>query len=128
EDISFALEGLGTVSIPHITPLLNDPSPDVRYAMARAGAFLGDSASEDALIAVARTVKHPFRLNAILALGELPANPQINRGLASCLDSDESLIRIYAYRGLANSCDPRFMSTPIYYNFILDVFESGGPP
>ena len=128
EDISFAMEGLGAVSSPHLTPLLNDPSADVRYAMARAGAFLGDSASEDALIAIARTEKHPFRLNAILALGELPGNPQINRGLASCLDSEESLIRINAYRALANSGDPRIMSTPINDNFVLDVIESGGPP
>ena len=60
EDISFALEGLGNVAIPYITPLLTHPSPDVRYAAARAGACLGDTASEDTLITIARNRRRPL--------------------------------------------------------------------
>jgi hypothetical protein len=128
EDISFALEGIGSVSVPYITPLLTHPSADVRYAAARAGAYLGDTASEDTLIAIATTSHDPFRLNAILTLGELPNNPQINRAMARCLDADESRVRIGAYKILAANNDPSVISRPINENFVLDMIDSKGPP
>ena len=128
EDISFAFEGLGPVSIPFLTPLLTHPSPDVQYAAARAGAFLGNTPCEDALIRIARVQKHPFRLNAILALGELPNNPEINRSLATCLDSDETLIRLNAYKVLAANNDLHVISRPIHDSFVLDLIESKGAP
>jgi hypothetical protein len=128
EDISYALEGIGAASIPYITPLLAHPSPDVRFAMARAGTYLGDLASEDALIQIAKTNGHPFRLNAIVALGEVPNNPEINRALTTCLDSDESLIRINAYKVLAANGDMHVLSRAVNETFILDVVDSKGPP
>ena len=128
EDISFALEGLGNVAIPYITPLLSHPSPDVRYAAARAGAYLGDTASEDTLITIARTTGNPFRLNAIMALGELPNNPEIDRAMAACIDSDESRVRIGAYKILAENHDPIVLSRTINDTFVLDMVDSKGPP
>jgi hypothetical protein len=128
EDISYCLEGIGPVAIPYLTPLLSHPSPDVRFAAARAGTFLGDVASEDALIRIAQTVGHPFRLNAIVCLGEVKNNPEINRALATCLDSDESLIRIHAYNVLAANGDTHVASMAVQENFILDVVDSNGPP
>ncbi|MDB5324119.1 MAG: flgI [Phycisphaerales bacterium] len=128
EDISFALEGLGPVAIPYIIPLLAHPAPDVRYAAARAGAYLGDTASEDALITMAKTPGTPFRLNAILTLADLPNNPEINRAMASCLDAAESPVRINAYKVLAAHGDPRVISRQIADNFVLDVVDSKGPP
>jgi len=128
EDISFALEGLGSVAVPYITPLLASPSPDVRYAAARAGAYLGDTASEDTLIRIATTNGDPFRLNAILALGELPNNPEINRAMAACIDADESQIRIGAYKILAANHDPAILSRTVNDSFVLDMIESKGPP
>lgn len=128
EDISFAMEGLGPVAIPYITPLLNYPAADVQYAMARAGAFLGNTSCEDALIRIARTNGHPFRLNAILALGELPNNPEINRSLAMCLDSNETLVRVNAYKILAANGDLHVISQKVNDNFVLDLIDSKGPP
>jgi hypothetical protein len=128
EDISYALEGLGPVSIPYITPLLNHPAQDVQYAMARAGAYLGNTVSEDALIKIAQTEGHRFRLNAVLALGDLPNNPEINRALANCLDSHEMLVRVNAYKILAANHDPRISSMAINDNFVLDIVDSKGPP
>lgn len=128
DDISFCLEGLGPVSIPYITPLLNYPSDEVQYAMARAGAYLGNTSCEDALIRIARTPGHSFRLNAILALGELPNNPEINRSLAMCLDSNETLIRVNAYKVLAANGDLHVISQKVNDNFVLDLIDSKGPP
>jgi hypothetical protein len=128
QDISYALEGIGPAAIPYIQPLLSDPSPDIRYAVARAGAYLGDIPSEDALIKIASTEGHPFRLNAILALGELPNNPEINLAMMNCLDSDQTLIRVNAYKVLAASGDAHVSSRKIGQNFVLDVIDSKGPP
>jgi hypothetical protein len=128
EDISYALEAIGPAAVPYITPLLAHPSPDVRFAMARAGTYLGDLASEDALIQIAKTTGHPFRLNAIVCLGEVPNNVEINRALATCLDSEESLIRINAYKVLAAGGDMHVISRPVNETFILDIVDSKGPP
>lgn len=128
EDISFALEGLGPVAIPYITPLLTHPGADVRYAAARAGIYLGDTASEDALIAMAKTPGNPFRLNAIVTLADVPNNPEINRAMASCLDAVEAPIRINAYKVLAASGDPHVSSRQVNENFVLDIIDSKGPP
>ncbi len=128
EDISFAFEGLGQVSVPYITPLLSHPSADVRYAAARAGTYSGDTASEDTLITIARTAGNPFRLNALMALAEVPNNPEINRAMVSCLDAEESPVRIQAYKVLAAAGDPTVISRSISDNFVLDVVESKGPP
>jgi hypothetical protein len=127
-DISFALEGIGEAAIPYITPLLSHPSADVRFAAARAGAFLGNTASEDALIQIAQAAGNPFRINAILALGELPNNSEINRGLAACLDSDESLVRVNAYRVLVGAGDSHVASRRINDSFWLDMIDCKGPP
>jgi len=128
DDISLALEGLGNVAVPYITPLLTSPAPDVRFAVARAGAYLGDTASEDTLIRIAQIKGDPFRLNAILALGELPNNPEINRALATCLDSDESLVRVNAYKVLAANGDPHVLTRRVGESFVLDMVDSQGPP
>ena len=128
QDISFALEGLGPVSVPYITPLLTHPAPDVRFAAARAGAFLGNTAAEDALIKIAQATGHPYRVNAILALSELPTNSEISRAMVACLESDESLIRINAYRALVAAGDPHISSMRVNDAFWLDMIDSKGPP
>jgi hypothetical protein len=128
QDISFALEGVGPAAVPYILPLLTHAAPDVRFAAARAGAFLGNTPSEDALIKIAQSAGHPYRVNAILALGELPTNSEINRAMAACLDSDESLIRINAYKVLAAAKDPAVTSKQINESFWLDMVDSKGPP
>jgi hypothetical protein len=128
ENISYALEGLGPVAVPFITPLLAHPSPDVQYAAARAGAFIGDRASEDALMRIATTDGHPFRINAVAALGELPNNAVINQALARCLDAEEAQVRIEAYNVLAEAKDPRIFSYTVNNAYIVDEVRSSGKP
>jgi hypothetical protein len=128
DDISYALEGLGKVVLPHLPPLLAHESAAVRYAAARAGAYLGDTASEDTLIRIATTTGDPFRLNAVQVLGEIPNNPEINRAMTTCLDADESLVRIGAYKILTANRDPHVLSTAVGESFVLDIVESKGKP
>lgn len=132
EDISYALEGLGPVAVPYIAPLLSNPSPDVQYAAARAGAYLRDTNSENTLMRIAGTVGHPFRVNAINILGELPFNSEIARALVPCLESDESLVRIAAYKVLSAHDDPRIptsiTSIQVRESFVIDLIESKNAP
>jgi hypothetical protein len=124
ENISYALEGLGPVAVSYLTPLLATSAPDVQYAAARAGAFLGDRASEDTLMKIAVTNGHPFRVNAILALGELPNNSVINQALARCLDAGEAQVRIEAYKILADNNDPNVFSYTVNNTYIVDEVRS----
>jgi Flagellar P-ring protein/HEAT repeats len=128
ENISYAFEGLGPVALPYLTPLLAHGSPDVQYAAARAGAFIGDRASEDTLMKIVTTSGHPFRINAIMALGELPNNSVINHALARCLDADEAQVRIEAYRILAENNDPHIYSYTVNNTYIVDEVRSNGKP
>ena len=42
EDISYCFEGIGPLALPFLSPLLTDKRPDIAFAAARAGAFIGD--------------------------------------------------------------------------------------
>ena len=128
ENISYALEALGPVALPYLTSLLAHPAGDVQYAAARAGAFIGDHTSEDALMRIATTTGHPYRINAIAALGELPNNSVINHALVRCLDSDEAQVRIEAYRILAESNDPNIFSYVVNNSYVVDEVRSAGKP
>jgi hypothetical protein len=133
-DISFCWEGMGEVAIPAITPLLSCPQQDVQFAAARAAAFIGDRYGEDTLVQIARTPSHAFQLQAVQALGDLPNSPLINASLATLLDSDESLVRIEAYRVLSAHNDGHIFSKVIHSKlnpdneFVLDMIASSGPP
>jgi hypothetical protein len=133
-DISYAWEGLGKDALPIFAPLMTNPSPDVAYAAARAAAFLGDTSAQEVLLAMARTPHHPFQINAVQTLGALPSSPAINQLLRELLDSDEDLVRIEAYRVLADNQDSSIYSRLIPGNnpetakFILDIVPSSGKP
>lgn len=131
EDISYALEGLGPVVVPYLPTLLSHPAPEIQFAGARAGAYLRDTNSENTLMKIAGTAGNPFRVNAINVLGELPFNSEIARALVPCLDSDESLARIAAYRVLSSHDDPRIptqiTSIPVRESFIVDLIDSKNP-
>ncbi|HYE19192.1 MAG TPA: flagellar basal body P-ring protein FlgI [Tepidisphaeraceae bacterium] len=131
-DISYALEGLGTVAIPYIGELLTHPSPDVAFAAAKAGTYLGDAASEIALGRMAQTAGHPFRVDAIQVLGDVPPSPAVARAVSPCLDADDAQVRIAAYKVLSQIDDARIpnpvMSRKIHDSFILDVIETTGKP
>ena len=131
-DISYALEALGSAAVPYIGELLTHPSPDVAFAAAKAGTYLGDAASEIALGRMAQTDGHPFRVDAIQVLGDVPPSPAVARAVAPCLDADDAQVRIEAYKVLSRIDDARIpnpvMSRKIHDSFILDVVESTGKP
>jgi len=127
-NISYCWEGLGPGALPAITPLMTHERPEVAFAAARAAAFLGDPAAPQALATMARNSSHPFQLNAIAALGELPPSPVVASLLREILDGDQAMARIEAYRVLARQRDPMIASRVINERFILDVVPCGGPP
>jgi hypothetical protein len=129
KDISYCWEGLGNDALPFIEPLMTNPDPDVAFAAARAAAFIGDITGQEALIAMARTPHHKFRIDAVKALGELPATPALDESLRQLLNSDENTVRIEAYRVLARNQDRSIYSRVIGdQKFILDIVPSNGPP
>jgi hypothetical protein len=133
-DISYAWEGLDKDALPIITPLMTSNSPELAFAAARAAAFIGDPSAQEVLLEMARTKHHPFQLNAVQTLGALPPSPAIDQMLRSLLDSDEDLVRIEAYRILAENQDSAIYSRlipgndPATAKFILDIVPSSGPP
>jgi hypothetical protein len=133
-DISYAWEGLDKDALPVIVPLMTSNSPDIAFAAARAAAFIGDASAQDILLDMARTKNHPFQINAVQTLGALPSSPAINQMLRSLIDSDEDLVRIEAYRVLAENQDSAIYSRLIPGNdpsrakFILDIVPSTGRP
>jgi len=128
EDISFAWEGLGKEVLPIITPLMGSPQPDVAYAAARAAACIGDESAVTALGQMAQTAGNPFQLSAVQTLGTLGHSPQIDQMLRSLLDTDQTLVRVEAYRILADHQDSSIYSTVIHQRFALDIVPSQGPP
>ena len=129
-DISYAWEGIGKASLPviHDRNLMSSPNQDVAYAAARAAAFLGDSAAPQALVDMARTPGHKFQINAIHILGEIAKSPALNEMLRPLMDSDESLVRLEAYRMLVRNGDNSVFSTPLKSGFTLDVVRSTSTP
>ena len=137
EDISYCWEGLGKDALPFILPLLTDDQPEVAYAAAHAAVFIGDNtgAAEQRLIQMAQTTNHPFRLSAVQTLGMLPSSAALNNRIRDLLSSDEAMVRIEAYRVLAqngdNSVFTKFISPsndPENEKFALDIVESDAPP
>ena len=129
-DISYCWEGLGKSALPVIREreLMSHANPDVAYAAARAAAFLGDQSAPQVLVNMARTKGHPFQINAIQVLGALQSSPAINEMLRPLLNSDETLVRLEAYKMLARNGDNSIFSRPLKAGFSLDVIRSEGPP
>jgi hypothetical protein len=128
-DISLCWEGLGPPALPFVLPLMAHPNPDVQFAAARAAAYLDDVSAATALAQMAQTPGHPFRLNAVQTLARLPSTPRTTQILRELVDVDETLVRIEAYRALADRNDPRIYSTPLAGGrFMLDVVPGAGRP
>jgi hypothetical protein len=137
DDISYCWEGLGKDALPFILPLLLDDNQDVAYAAARAAVFIGDNtgAAEQRLIQMAQTTNHPFRLSAVQTLGLVPSSAALNTKIRDLLNCDEAMVRIEAYRVLAQNGDhsvfTKFISPsndPENEKFALDIVESDAPP
>jgi hypothetical protein len=127
-NISFAMEGLGTPALPAITPLISDADPSVSFAAARAAAFIGDTVGQEALADISRRSDHPHQLEAVSALAGLTDTPAMRRLLRELVNADSPLVRIEAYRALADKNDPAVFREAIGDKFWLEVIESDAPP
>lgn len=137
QDISYCWEGLGDYALSEIAPLLVDSPEDVRFAAARAAAYIGDpsGAAERALYDIARTENSPLQVAAVQVLGKVPNSRAINHLLRDLLDSDQTTVRIEAYNILAKSDDPsisrqvmRSARQPLNEKFVLDYVHCKGRP
>lgn len=134
EDISYCWEGLGKEALPVIAPLLTHEKPEIAFAAARAAAFVGDPAGQAALLEMAKRSGHPFQLAAVQMLGQLPVpSPEVDRMLRKCLDSDQTLVRLEAYRILARNDDSIVFSKDVKnakgeVKFRLDLVAGSGSP
>lgn len=137
QDISYCWEGLGEYALSAIAPLMTDPSEDVRFAAARAAAYIGDpsGAAERALYDIASNDQSPRQVAAVQVLGKVPNSRAINQLLRSLLDSDQTTVRVEAYNILARAGDPaisrqlvRSASQPLNQKFVLDFVHCKGKP
>jgi hypothetical protein len=100
----------------------------VAFAAARAGAFIGDASADETVLEMARADSHPFQLNAVKVLGALPSSPRVDRMLSQLLASRNALVRIEAYRVLADHESPFVLSRAVEGQFVIDQVMSEGPP
>jgi hypothetical protein len=127
-DISYCWEGIGEEALPVIQKLYTHPTPEVAFAAARAGAFIGDSSADEMVLEIARSDSHPFQLNAVKVLGALPASPRVERMLTQLLSTRNALVRIEAYRVLASYESTAIISRQVKGQFLVDQVACEGPP
>ncbi len=128
-DISFGWEALGKGALPFVAPLTTHRSMEVAFAATRAAAYLGDAGALSNLVSIAQTRDNPFRLGAVQVMGAMPDSQSLRSSLRGLLKADQALVRIEAYRILADRADPSIYSKVIGQNkFILDVIPGGGSP
>jgi flagellar basal body P-ring protein FlgI len=131
-EISYCLEGLGKPALYAIEPMMSSPKFDVRFAAARAAAFLDDPAAVPVLLAIAQTPGDPFRINAVQTLADLPGTPRVDRLCRLLLDSDEAMVRVEAYKALARHGDSsvytRWITNAKRERFALDIVHTDSPP
>jgi hypothetical protein len=127
-DISYCWEGIGEESLPVIQKLYTHASAEVAFAAARAGAFIGDSSADETIQEIARNDGNPFQLNAVKVLGALPPSPRIDRMLTDLLATKNALVRIEAYRVLAEHESSAVITRAIDGQFAIDQVATDGPP
>ncbi len=126
-DISYAMESLGQGALPEILPLLTNEKPEVRFAAARAAAFIGDTSAEASLASMATDAANPFRVNAVSTLGALPISPSVSMSLRDLLSATDPLVRIEAYKALARNEDSAIYTKTVGDKFMLDIVPSNAP-
>src|SRR5687768_7465582 len=133
--ISYCWEGLGAFGLPFYKELMSHPDSAVAFYAARAAAHVGDPVAPEALNRIARTKGDQFQIEAIRTLGALPNDsPAIRQMLRPLLDSDQTLVRVEAYKVLAEQKDNAIFSKvispagrPEDGKFVLDIVRSQGP-
>ncbi|MDQ3439866.1 MAG: hypothetical protein M3478_05900, partial [Planctomycetota bacterium] len=115
--------------------LMSHADPAVAFYAARAAAFVGDPVAPEALNRIAKARGDQFQIEAIRTLGALRNSPAINQMLRPLLDSDQTLVRVEAYKVLAAHKDSGIILTnviapannPQEGKFVLDIVKSRGP-
>jgi hypothetical protein len=77
---------------------------------------------------MATTKGHKFQVNAVQVLAALPSSVAVNEMIRPLLNSEETLVRIAAYRMLAANKDGSIFSTALPSGFVMDIVKSEGPP
>ncbi len=132
-EISYSWEGLGAFGLPFYRELMSHPNGEVAYYAARAAAFVGDAVAPDVLSRIAREKGGQFQLAAVRTLGSLTNSPAINQMIRPLLDSEQTLVRVEAYKLLARHKDPAIFTKviapanrPQEEKFVLDIVKSQG--
>lgn len=133
ENISFALEGIGSSAQGVLSKMMKNPKPEVAYAAARAAAFISDDLAEprDVLMTMAKTPNHPFRINAVRTLAAMLASkddPETRQAVRQLINSESKYVRIEAYKALVQSHDSGVFTQTVQEKFALDVMPSSGSP
>lgn len=130
ENISYALEGIGEPAQQVLAVMMRSEKPEVAFAAARAAAFIGDDIDQarSVLVAMAKEQDHPFRLNAVKTLGDLPQSSETDQYLRQLINVDSTPIRIQAYKALVRNNDHSVYSKVVQEKFVLDIVPSSAPP
>lgn len=126
--ISYCLEGLGPTYVPYYQQMMGDPDPAVAFCAARAAAFCGNEDGVDALLKIATDDNNEMQLSAVDAAGELPESPVVDHRLEDALGSSKDLVRIEAYKILADHGDRRILVEETPSGFELDIVDYAGSP
>lgn len=127
-DISYCLEGLGPSVVPIYESMMYDANPAIAFAAARAAVFCNDPSAVDVLMQMASNSGHPYQLAAVHTLGQLPASQLIASRLEPLLGSDQTLVRIEAYKILAAAGERRIVTEDLPGRFKVDVVDYPGAP
>jgi hypothetical protein len=127
-DISYCLEGLGPSVLPIYESMMSDSDPGIAFAAARAAVFCNDPNAVDTLLQMASNPGHPYQLAAVHTLGELPPSQLVASRLEPLLGSDQTLVRIEAYKILAASGERRIVTEELPGKFKVDVVDYPGAP
>src|SRR5687768_17703419 len=89
----------------------------------------GDASAADTMLRIARTDGHPFQLNAVKVLGSVPQSTHVNRMLSELLGTSNALVRVEAYRILAEREWPYIQSRRVRRGgFVIDQVNAPGKP
>ena len=127
-NMTYAWEALGPPAVPVISPLYSSDVPEVAFAAARAGAYLGDYGAQQVLARIAQTSSHPFQTTAVDVLGTMPPTAELRMTLRKLLDSEQLLVRVAAYNAMVASDDPLIVRKDLRNGFAMDMIETEGPP
>lgn len=126
-EIGAALQAIGPLAIPSLRTLYTSGDTVPRLTALRAGARLGDAATVEPLLEIAREGAPGLRVDAIALLADMPINPRIDETLKVLVDDQTMTVRVAAYEGLAKRRSAAVSRVGVDGKFVLDVVDSERP-